>query len=88
MHATTPLLEVNRLRKWFPIHRGLIPKVVANVKAVSDVSFSVNRYEGLGIAGESGAGKTTSGRTILRLIEPSQGQVLFDGVDITKLDAE
>ena len=88
MNATTPLLEVNGLRKWFPIHRGLIPKVVANVKAVNDVSFSVNRYEVLGIAGESGSGKTTIGRTILRLIEPSKGQVLFDGVDITKLDAE
>ena len=88
MNATTPLLEVNGLRKWFPIHRGLIPKVVANVKAVNDVSFSVNRYEVLGIAGESGSGKTTIGRTILRLIEPSKGQVLFDGVDITKLDSE
>jgi len=88
MNATTPLLEVNGLRKWFPIYRGLIPKVVANVKAVNDVSFSVNKYEVLGIAGESGSGKTTIGRTILRLIEPSKGEVLFDGVDITKLDAE
>lgn len=88
MNTTAPLLEVKGLKKWFPIRRGLIPKVVANVKAVDDVSFSVYPHEVLGIAGESGSGKTTIGRTVLRLIEPTEGEILFSGEDITKLDAE
>lgn len=88
MNTTVPLLEVKGLKKWFPIRRGLIPKVVAHVKAVNDVSFSVYPHEVLGIAGESGSGKTTIGRTVLRLIEPTEGEILFNGEDITKLGAE
>ena len=88
MSTAAPLLHVTGLKTWFPIRRGLIPKVVANVKAVNDVSFSVYPHEVLGIAGESGSGKTTIGRSVLRLIEPTAGEILFDGTDITKLNAE
>ncbi len=80
-----PLLEVKNLRKYFPIRGGIFSRVVANVKAVEDVSFNVERGEVVGLVGESGSGKTTVGRSILRLIEPSAGEVLFDGVDVTKL---
>jgi oligopeptide/dipeptide ABC transporter ATP-binding protein len=86
--TAAPLLEVRNLRKWFEIRRGLIPKVVGNVKAVDDVSFTVGRHEVLGIAGESGSGKTTIGRSILRLIEPSSGEILFNGVDIMRHSSE
>ena len=79
------LLEVKNLRKYFPIRGGIFSRVVANVKAVEDVSFNVQRGEVVGLVGESGSGKTTVGRSILRLIEPSAGEVLFDGVDVTKL---
>ena len=79
------LLEVKNLRKYFPIRGGIFSRVVANVKAVEDVSFNVQRGEVVGLVGESGSGKTTGGRSILRLIEPSAGEVLFDGVDVTKL---
>ena len=81
-----PLLEVNDLRKYFPIRGGIFSRVVANVKAVEDVSFAVKRGEVVGLVGESGSGKTTVGRSILRLIEPTSGEVKFDGVDITKVN--
>jgi peptide/nickel transport system ATP-binding protein len=80
-----PLLEVNNLVKYFPIRGGLFSRVVANVKAVNDVSFKIKRGEVLGLVGESGSGKTTAGRAILRLIEPTSGEVKFDGVDVVKL---
>ena len=76
------LLEVEDLRTWFPIRRGIIPRTVANVKAVDGVSFTVAAQEVLGIAGESGSGKTTIGRSILRLIEPTDGAVRFKGTDV------
>ena len=79
------LLEVRNLRKYFPIRGGVFSRVVANVKAVEDVSLAINPGEVVGLVGESGSGKTTAGRTILRLIEPTDGEVLFDGVDVTKL---
>ncbi len=82
---TGPLLEVKNLRKYFPIRGGIFSRVVANVKAVEDVSFNVQRGEVVGLVGESGSGKTTVGRSILRLIEPTAGEVIFDGVDVTKL---
>jgi len=79
------LLEVRNLRKYFPIRGGVFSRVVANVKAVEDVSFNVRRGEVVGLVGESGSGKTTVGRSILRLIEPTAGEVLFEGVDVAKL---
>ncbi len=80
------LLEVKNLRKYFPIRGGIFSRVVANVKAVEDVSFNVKRGEVVGLVGESGSGKTTVGRSILRLIEPTSGEVKFDGVDVTQLN--
>jgi peptide/nickel transport system ATP-binding protein len=83
--AKAELLQVRGLRKYFPIRGGVFSRVVANVKAVEDVSFDVKRGEVVGLVGESGSGKTTAGRAILRLIEPTAGEVIFDGVDIAKL---
>jgi len=79
------ILEVKNLVKRFPIKGGILGREVASVKAVNDVTFSIKRGETLGLVGESGCGKTTLGRSILRLIEPTSGQVMFDGVDVTKL---
>jgi ABC-type oligopeptide transport system ATPase subunit len=76
------LLEVKNLRTWFPIRRGLLQRTVGHVKAVDDVSFFVRRGETLGLVGESGCGKTTVGRTLLRLIPHSGGEVRFDGKDV------
>ena len=88
MNESRPLLEVQDLRKWFPITGGIFPTVRANVKAVDGVSFTVGRNEVLGMAGESGSGKTTIGRAVLRLVEPSGGSIRFDGTDIVGLDQE
>ena len=88
MSTGTPLIEIEKLRKWFPIMRGLIPKPVAHVKAVDDVSFSIGQHEVLGIAGESGSGKTTIGRTLLRLVEPTSGEIRFRGKSVTELGAD
>jgi len=82
------LLEVKNLKKYFDIRGGLLNQVTGHVKAVDDVSFSVSRGETLGIVGESGCGKSTTGRAILRLLEPTGGQVYFDGVDLAKLSQE
>ena len=79
------LLEVRKLQKFFPIRGGLLSRVVANVQAVDRVSFTLNRGEVVGVVGESGSGKTVMGRTILRLLEPTSGAVIFNGTDITKL---
>jgi peptide/nickel transport system ATP-binding protein/oligopeptide transport system ATP-binding protein len=83
--TTANLVEVTNLKKWFPIRGGILSRVVANVKAVNDVSFVVKKGEVLGLVGESGSGKTTVGRTILRLIEPTEGSISFQGKDITHL---
>jgi|HigsolmetaAR201D_1030396.scaffolds.fasta_scaffold01103_17 oligopeptide/dipeptide ABC transporter ATP-binding protein len=80
-----PLLEVSDLRTWFPIRRGLFSRVVGHVKAVDGVSFTVRRGEVLGLVGESGCGKTTTGRSILRLIEPTSGSVKFEGRELVGL---
>ena len=76
------LLEVKNLSKVFPIKGGLLGREVGAVKAVNDVSFRIKRGETLGLVGESGCGKTTLGRSILRLIEPTSGEILFDGKNI------
>ena len=81
-----PLLEVHGLKKHFPITRGVFSRTVGYVKAVDGVSFTVHRGETLGLVGESGCGKTTAGRTILRLIEATEGRVLFNGVDVFGLN--
>ncbi len=81
------LLKVENLKKYFPIKKGLISKTVGYVKAVDDVSFVIKKGETLGLVGESGCGKTTIGRTLLRLIEPTGGRVEFNGQDVTTMDA-
>jgi oligopeptide/dipeptide ABC transporter ATP-binding protein len=86
--VSRPLVEVENLKKYFPIKRGLLKRTVAEVKAVDGVSFTLNRGETLCLVGESGCGKSTVGRLILRLIEPSSGSVKFDGADITALTRE
>jgi oligopeptide/dipeptide ABC transporter ATP-binding protein len=82
------LLEVKNLKKYFEIRGGLFKRITGYVKAVDDVSFSINRGETIGIVGESGCGKSTTGRTILRLLEPTGGKVLFEGVDLARLSRE
>lgn len=87
--SNKPLLEVKNLVKHFPITKGIIfSKQVGAVKAVDGISFTVNRGETLGLVGESGCGKTTTGRVILRLIEPTSGEVLFDGKNVPELSKE
>ncbi len=80
------LLEVNNLKKYFPVKAGVFRKTVADVKAVDDVSFFINVGETLGLVGESGCGKSTTGATILRLLEATAGEVKFEGKDILSLN--
>jgi oligopeptide transport system ATP-binding protein len=79
------LLEVRGLKKYFPIKKGLLSRTVGHVKAVDGISFDVHAGEVLGLVGESGCGKTTTGRCILRLIEPTEGSVKFAGQEVTEL---
>ena len=83
---TEPLLRVKDLVKRFPVKGGILQRTVNEVHAVSGVSFDINRGETLGLVGESGCGKSTTGRLILRLIEPTGGKVWFEGRDVTALD--
>ena len=84
----TKLLEVTDLKKHFPIHTGVFSRVSGQVYAVDGVSFSIGRGETLGLVGESGCGKSTVGRTLLRLLEPTDGTIRMGGEDITHLDRE
>jgi oligopeptide transport system ATP-binding protein len=89
MTSNNILLSVGNLVKYFPITRGIIfQKQVAAVHAVDDVSFNIRRGETLGLVGESGCGKSTTGRTILQLYRPTSGSVVFDGVDLVALKGE
>ncbi len=82
---TQPLLEVKNLKKYFPIQAGFLNKTVGHIKAVDGIDLTVYSGETLGIVGESGCGKSTTGRTILRLLEPTDGEVWFDNKDLAKL---
>ena len=85
--STTPLLQVEDLRVWFPIRHGLvIDRHVGDIRAVDGITFTMARGETLGLVGESGCGKSTTGRAIIRLYEPTGGRIVFDGTDTTKLD--
>ena len=86
--AKTVLLEVRNLKKYFPVGKNLFSKAGASVKAVDDLSFSIRKGETLGLVGESGCGKTTVGRSVLRLIEPDSGEIQFDGVNLLRLGKE
>lgn len=87
-HLAEPLMEVKNLKKYFPITGGVFQRHVGDVKAVDDVSFTIYRGESFGLVGESGCGKSTIGRTILRLLEKTEGSVLFKGQDIHKLSKQ
>lgn len=82
------LLKVDNLKKYFPIRHGIFSRHVGDVKAVDDISFELYEGETLGIVGESGCGKSTTGRAIMRLHEPTDGQLTFDGVELTELTSE
>lgn len=82
------LLDVQDLKQWFPIKKGLLNKTVNHVKAVDGISFTINEGETVSVVGESGCGKSTTGRSILRLVEPTGGKVFFDGIDLATLSKE
>lgn len=88
MAENAPLLRVEGLTKHFPVYRGFFRRRVGTVRAVDDVSFDVGRKETLAVVGESGCGKTTAGRAVLRLVEPDAGHVWFRGKDIPALGAD
>lgn len=86
LYTKKPLLQIQNLCTWYPIKKGLFGKTKSYVKAVDDITFDVFPGETLGLVGESGCGKTTLGRSILRLVEPTSGNIIFDGKDLTKLN--
>jgi peptide/nickel transport system ATP-binding protein len=88
LYAKDPILQIKNLKTYFPINKGIFGKAKDYVRAVDDVNFDVYPGETLGLVGESGCGKTTLGRTILRLIEPTEGSILFTGKNITTLNAK
>ena len=83
---TEPILEVSNLKKHFPVYKGVFNRLAGYVYAVDGVSFSIERGRTLGLVGESGCGKSTVGRTILRLLQPTDGTIKLDNTDITRLD--
>ena len=88
MSAADPLLRVEGLRTWFPIKQGVLRLTSGGVQAVTDVDLEVRAGETLALVGESGCGKTTVGRSILRLEEPQAGRIFFEGVDLRGLSGE
>ncbi len=82
------ILQVKDLRMWFPINRGILQRRVGDVKAVDGISFDIIKGETLGLVGESGCGKSTTGRAILQLYKPTDGEVIYNGTDLTKLKSE
>lgn len=85
IYSREPILKVEHLKTWFPLKKGIFNRVYDHVKAVDDVTFDVYPGETLGLVGESGCGKTTLGRSILRLVEPSDGKIIFEGNDVMSL---
>ena len=85
MTQSTPLLQVRDLKKYFPIKKGLLSRTVGHVKALDGISFDVRPGEVLGLVGESGCGKTTAGRCILQLLQPTSGSVVFEGQELVGL---
>ena len=88
LYSQPPMLKVDHLQTWYPLRKGVFSRVYGHVKAVDDVSFEVYEGETLGLVGESGCGKTTLGRSILRLAEPTGGHVWFNGIEITALKGQ
>ena len=88
LYSRQPLLRVEHLQTWYPLRKGVFSRIYDHVKAVDDVSLEVYEGETLGLVGESGCGKTTLGRSILRLAEPTGGSVWFDGVEVTALKGQ
>ncbi len=88
LYSQAPLLQVKNLKTYFPITKGIFGKVTEFVKAVDDVSFDVYPGETLGLVGESGCGKTTLGRTVLRLVEPTSGEIIYNGINVNKLNGK
>lgn len=83
-----PLLEIEHLKTYFPVRKGLLNRTVAHVKAVDDISITIHEGETFGLVGESGSGKSTVGRTIVRLTEKTEGQIRFQGVDLHQLSMQ
>jgi oligopeptide transport system ATP-binding protein len=89
MHeVSSPLVEVRGLKMHFPVHAGLLRRHVGDIKAVDDISLDVHESETLGLVGESGCGKSTAGRSILRLYDITEGSIVIDGTDISRIDRE
>lgn len=88
MEENKPLIEIKNLKKYFPAKKNFFGGQKSFVKAVDDVSFSINKGETLGLVGESGCGKTTTGRTVIKLYEPTAGEIIFEGHDIAKLNTK